>query len=201
MSNSHDEIKKLLKASQLMLKKNLVNEENEIKKQYGIINEQISDGKQVYEKPNVPKDVEDKIESDIEEDKPKKDKHQAYRISGGIMVIYGKEKSDLELTTDEKLAFQETMDEFTNEVSDLVDFGELSLYPNNVEWNGNIIDYNINYIFSIGEESGVYVEGTMLKLDDDFLEVLNKLKVYYEKFKSKWAKILASRKKTFKDEN
>ena len=41
---------------------------------------------------------------------------------------------------------------------------------------------------------------TMLKLDDEFLEVLNKLKAYYEKFKSKWAKILASRKKTKKTE-
>ena len=36
----------------------------------------------------------------------------------------------------------------------------------------------------------------MTKIDDDYLEFLNKLKQYYEKFKSKWAKVLASRKKT-----
>lgn len=201
MNNSHDEIKKLLKASQRMLNSNLVKEESEIKKQYGILLEQDSDGQKVYQKINVAQDVEDKIQDDTDEEKPKRDKHQGYRISGGIMVIYGKEKSDLELTTSEKQAFQETMDEFTNEVSDLVDFGELSLYPNNVEWNGNIIDYNVNFTFSVGEESGVYVDGTMLKLDDEFLNLVNKLKSYYEKFKSKWAKILASRKKTFKNED
>lgn len=201
MNNSHDEIKKLLKASQNMLRKNLVNEQNEIKKKYGILVEQENDGKKVYQKLNITKDVEDKIESDVEEDKPKKDKHQVYRISGGLMVIYGKDRSELDLTTDEKTAFQETMDEFTSEVSDLVDFGELSLYQNNVEWNGNIIDYNINFIFSIGEDSGVYIEGSMMKLDDEFLDMLNKLKTYYEKFKSKWAKIIASRKKTFRDED
>ena len=36
------------------------------------------------------------------------------------------------------------------------------------------------------------------KTDDDFLEMVNKLKTYYEKFKSKWASILADRKKTVK---
>jgi hypothetical protein len=36
----------------------------------------------------------------------------------------------------------------------------------------------------------------MTKIDDDYLEFLNKLKQYYEKFKSKWSKVIASRKKT-----
>ena len=34
--------------------------------------------------------------------------------------------------------------------------------------------------------------------DEEFLELLNKLKTYYAKFKVKWAKILSSRKKTEK---
>ena len=36
----------------------------------------------------------------------------------------------------------------------------------------------------------------MIKTDEEFLETINKLKKFYEKFKTKWAKILASRKKT-----
>jgi hypothetical protein len=40
----------------------------------------------------------------------------------------------------------------------------------------------------------------MIKTDDKFIEMIQKLKTYYEKFKSKWAKILASRKKTKKTE-
>ena len=35
--------------------------------------------------------------------------------------MHGKEKQDLELSTDDKLAFQKTMDEFVEEVSDLSD--------------------------------------------------------------------------------
>ena len=150
-------------------------------------------------KLNFAKSVEDEIEDDEQEmDPSKEDKKQAYRISGGILVLHGKEQTDLELTTDEKIAFQETMDEFTTDVSDMVDFNKLNVYSNNVEWSGKLIEYDIEFFFSIGEENGVYINGEMLKTDEKFLELLNKLKTYYEKFKVKWAKILSSRKKTEK---
>jgi hypothetical protein len=102
----------------------------------------------------------------------------------------------LDITSDEKLAFQETMDEFVEEVSDLADFNTLNVYPNNVEWSGKLIDEDINFIFTIGEDSGVYINGQMIKLDPDFMTTINKLQQYYQKFKSKWGRVLASRKKT-----
>jgi hypothetical protein len=98
------------------------------------------------------------------------------------------------------MAFQETMDEFVSEVSDLVDFNKLNVYSKNVEWSGKIIDFEIEFFYSIGEENGVYIQGDMIKTDEKFLDMVNKLKVYYDKFKSKWAKVLASRKKTSPNE-
>jgi hypothetical protein len=205
MSNSHDEIKKLLRASREMLSNsNVIEETKKIKNQYGILTEQgieLVGGENVTKKINVAKSVEDDIENDEEEKDPSsKDKKQAYRISGGILVLHGKDSSDLELTTDEKIAFQETMDEFVTEVSDLVDFNKLNVYTNNVEWSGKIIDFDIEFFYSIGEENGIYLNGEMIKTDEKFLELITKLKTYYEKFKSKWAKILASRKKTKPEE-
>jgi len=198
MNNSHDEIKKLLKASRTMLSNNTLNEQiSDIKNRYGIITEQGSDlaSDNISKPMNIAKSVEDKIEDETE---PERDKSQGYRISGGILVLHGKDNTDLELTTDEKIAFQETMDEFVNEVSDLVDFNKLNVYPNNVEWSGKIIDFDIEFFFSIGEEGGMYINGEMIKTDEKFVEMINKLKTYYDKFKSKWAKVLASRKKTQK---
>ena len=196
MSNSHDEIKRLVEASRKMLSNTTLNEDiNSIRKKHGIINEQdnlISNN--VTQKVNVTKNVEDKIEDSTDETPD--DKSQGYRVVGGIIVLHGKDNSDLELTTDEKIAFQETMNEFVEQVSDLVDFNKLNLYPNNVEWSGKIIDFDLDFFFTIGEENGVYINGEMLKADDEFLEMINKLKVYYEKFKSKWAKVLGSRKQT-----
>lgn len=185
MNNLHneryDEIKSLLRKSRVLLE-----QETQI---------------------NVAKDLEKRISqddeyetavSDIEngEEPSPKDKTQKYRISGGILALHGKDRSELDITTDEKIAFQETMDEFVEEVSDLVDFNTLNLYANNVEWSGKLIDEDLEFIFTIGEDSGIYINGQMIKVDEEFLNTINKLQQYYQKFKSKWGRVLASRKKT-----
>jgi hypothetical protein len=207
MNNSHDEIKKLLEASRKLLNNETINED--IRRQYGLLTEEEVDltGDNVTSKINVAKSVDDTIDYETadtdgdgydDEEESKDDKTQGYRISGGILVLHGKEQTDLELTTDEKIAFQETMDEFVAEVSDMVDFNKLNVYTNNVEWSGKLIEQDIEFFFSIGEENGIYIEGEMIKADDEFLGLITKLNTYYQKFKSKWAKILASRKKTEK---
>lgn len=201
MNNSYDEIKKLLSASNKMLKNNLKEDVSQIKKKYGIIIEQEYETandqeSEVIQRINPIKDTKEKIDSETEEPKTEEDKQQAYRISGGMITLHGKDQTDLELTTDEKVAFQDTMDEFIDEVSDLVDFETLNVYSKDVEWGGKIIDFDMEFYFTIGENNGIYINGTMMKVDENFLQTIGKLQAYYEKFKSKWAKVLASRKKT-----
>ena len=115
------------------------------------------------------------------------------------MAIHGKTKAETDITSDDKVSFQDTIDEFTEEVSDLVDFNQLNVYPNTVEWSGKIIDSDVEFIYTIGEDSGIYINGNMLKIDDATLEMINKLKTFYEKFKSKWSKVLAARKQAPED--
>ena len=185
MSNLHneryDEIKSLLKKSRVLLEQNT--------------------------QLNVASDVEKRLKDDTEyetaqkdiesgEEPVEKEKVQKYRISGGILALHGKDRSDTDITTDDKVAFQETMDEFVEEVSDLVDFNVLNVYPNSVEWSGKVIDEDLEFILTIGEDSGIYINGQMVKVDQDFLNTINKLQQFYQKFKSKWGKVLASRKKT-----
>lgn len=185
MSKYHDE-----KYDQI---KSLLNKSRLLKEQVSI------------KKDNIAKSIEDKIKSDtqdyetsdkVDDVESNDDMVQKYRISGGIIALHGKDKSDVEITSEEKLSFQETMDEFVEDVSDLVDFNELNVYTNNVEWSGKIIDEDIEFILTIGEESGIYVNGTAIKVDQEFLTMINKLQQFYEKFKSKWSKVLAVRKKT-----
>jgi hypothetical protein len=195
--NRHDEIKNLIEASKKLLNKNLISEDiNHIRKNHGLILEQGEEGPT----EDQPKEYEtaepEETDGNKEDDVVKTDKSKGYRISGGIIVIHGKDKSDLQLTTDDKKAFQETMDDFVTEVSEIVDFNKLNLYSNNVEWSGKITELDVEFFYSIGETNGIYINGTMTKIDDDYLEFLNKLKQYYEKFKSKWSKVIASRKKT-----
>lgn len=205
MSNSYDEIKKLLESSRAMKGGDTLLEVRETLKHRGLINEQPSSGGG-YEtatntmgspRPNLAADTEEELEMSAN---PKEDKQQAYRVSGGVLVMHGKSKGDLEITTEEKRAFQETMDEFVNEVSEMVDFYPMNIYPTSVEWSGKVIDQDLEFFYSIGENNGVYINGTMSRIDDEFLEFITKLKGFYQKFKTKWAKVLATRKKTQTDE-
>lgn len=191
--SQYDEIKNLLKKSSALFgdQKFLKEEKQSIKSKHGLILE--ADEENIITKTNVAQSVETEIENT---ENPKEDKQQSYRISGGIITLHGKDKTDLDLTTDEKVAFQETMDEFVEEVSDLVDFDRLNVYESNVDWSGKIIDFDLNFYFTIGENNGVYLNGEMIKVDENFTQLVSKVQVYYEKFKSRWAKILASRKKT-----
>jgi hypothetical protein len=194
--NQYDEIKKLISKSKLMLRpESELNEEfDEIRKKYTLLTEQGSESRL-----DLAGDIEDNIEDDFEDDEEDPDDiKQSYRISNGILTIHGKDKKDLEITTDDKTAFQETMSEFVDTVSDLSEFEPLNIYNNDVQWGGKIIDLDIEFFFSIGENNGIYINSTMTKIDENYLKVLEKLKVYYEKFKSKWANVLSSRRKTFK---
>jgi len=173
MINEYDELKSLLKKSRMLMEQ--------------------------PEAVNLAKSIENNIEDDeiAQSDEPvKRDKSKTYRISGGLLTLHGKEKRDLELTTEEKSAFQETMDEFVEDVSDLSDFGVLNMYQNEVQWSGKVIDFDIEFFFSIGENNGVYINGDMIKLDENLGELIGKLTGFYDKFKAKWAKVISGRKKT-----
>jgi hypothetical protein len=198
--DKHDEIKNLLKASRNLLSynnKTLREDTKNIKKRYGITEDEkfkeVNTGEEIIKRVNVPSSVETEIE--FETDK-KKDKQQSYRISGGVLTMHGKDQKDIQITSLEKQSFQETMDEFVAEVSDMVDFNSLNVYEDSVEWSGRLIEFDMDFMYRIGETNGIYVDSEMVKVDQDFDMMIDKLRKFYEKFKSKWAKIIAQRKRT-----
>ena len=192
IENSYDEMKSLLKKSKFLF-------------------EQYSDMGRVNTADSISNKIRSSVSSDAmvggdQEDENNQQgvrssktsaKQQKYKISGGIFVLHGDTRAEVDnITTDDKSSFQETMDEFVEEVSDLVDFDELHLYKNSVEWGGKLIDDNITFLYTIGENGGVYISADIVKIDEDFLSIITKLEQYYQKFKSKWSKMLAIRKKT-----
>lgn len=188
--NRYNEIKNLLEASKKMLGKNLINERNQILDKYytNIIKEDMKDGFETAD--------EDESTHNVDRETRKSEKSKTYRITGGLVSIYSDEIKNTELTTDDKKAFQESMDDFVAEVTELVDFNKLNIYEDNVEWSGKITEYDVDFFMSIGENNGVYINGNMMKLDEEFVELVSKLRTYFEKFKAKWSKVLAIRKKT-----
>jgi hypothetical protein len=197
MNNSYDEIRNLLKASRQMLAPNTLKEDlDRIRSKHGLLTEQESSGKDVYKKIDIGQSVEDTIEKDI---KNKKDKQQAYEVSGHKLVLHGKEQIELDLTEDEKKAFQDTITEFNAEVSNLVEFNPLNIYSDSVEWSGKVLGFDIEFIYRIPEQDPL-AESKIIKIDEYYLEMIKKIKQNYEKFKSRWGTILQNRKTTKKNE-
>ena len=130
-----------------------------------------------------------------------KEKTKEYDVSSGKIIVHGYTTPDITLTDEEKNSYQETMDDFVEQVSDLVDYNSLNIYKNNVEWSGVLVKFDTEFFYSVGEENGVYITGSMVKVDGEALEILNNLKDYYQIFSAKWAKVLADRKSTKKTEN
>jgi hypothetical protein len=187
--NRYDEIKNLVSLSKKALSKNLNEDYNHILGKHGLLTEDVMEKEVEYETS--------KTEDGEEEEKiVKSDKVRTFKISGGIISIHGKDKADLQLTYDEKTAFQETMDEFREEVSELVDFNKLNVYEDNVEWSGKIPEMELEFFFSVNENDGLYLKGDMIKINEDYIEMIEKLKSYYQKFKERWSRIIASRKTT-----
>jgi hypothetical protein len=198
MNERYDEIKNLVKKARML-------------------NEQLNAEK--LGQLDVASDIEDKIEDDesvmtstlgtggesqltaLTPQEAKEEFETKYRISGNILAIHGPTKSSTDITTDDKNAFQDSIEEFNNEVSDLVEFNQLNVYPNTVEWSGKLIDKDFEFLYTIGESSGIYIDGVLIKLDEETKATIDKLFDYYGKFKARWAKVLSIRKQVgYEDE-
>ena len=153
---------------------------------------------------NKSKNLFEQVEKDDNLDMQRdEEKIKEYEVSSGKIIVHGYTTTDITLTDEEKNTYQETMDDFIEQVSDLVDYNSLNIYDNNVEWSGVLVKYDTEFFYTVGERNGVYITGSMVKVDTEMLEMLNNLKDYYQIFSAKWAKVLADRKSTKKmeDEN
>lgn len=190
--NNYDEIKSLLNASRRIIGGNLQENQNkEILKKHRLITEQ--------EDINMGERKDDDVidtKKDSEEIGKPTEKQRGYKIQGNVLILHGTDETDLELTTDEKNAFIESIDQFRTEVAELVEFGKMNIYQENVEWDGKILELNLEFFYTINEPHGIYVNGEMVKLDQEYVEMVSKLQSNYEKFKTKWSKIVASRQKS-----
>lgn len=150
------------------------------------LNEQVDD---------IELDVD--MDTDIvvsDEETSKEEKTKEYAVGGSTIIVHGLTDKDLNITSDEEDAFTETMEGFIDSVEDLADFNELNVYKNNIEWSGKLVRFDLEFFYSIGESNGIYINGTMVKIDEDLYGMLEKLKTYYKTFSTKWSQILSERK-------
>jgi len=82
---------------------------------------------------------------------------------------------------------REEENKFKDIVSKLVKFNPIKVHKENVEWSGHLIREKIDWTFSLDDTVGCYVYTTeLIQLRDEVLEVLQKLRGYYDVWADDW---------------
>ena len=83
---------------------------------------------------------------------------------------------------------KEEENKFKDIVSKLVKFDPIKVHPENVEWSGHLIREKIDWTFSLDDTVGCYIHTTeLIQLRDETLEVLKKLRGYYDVWADEWS--------------
>lgn len=103
-----------------------------------------------------------------------------------MTVINSEESSDVQTIEPDEQREEET--NFKNTVSKLVKFDPIKVHRENVEWSGHLIREKINWYYSLDENIGCYIDTTeLIQLSDGTLEVLKKLRAYYDIWSDNWS--------------
>lgn len=170
--NSYDEIKGML---------NTMRSFNKVPS-YGNLKEEIQ--------PQQP------VPADNNTQQPAGEEKKDFTIVNNVEVRFNStDQQDLQLKDDEKTKISGLIDAFRNEVSELTEFGKLNVYPDSVKLEGRVGNLNLDFMLSAGDDNGVYLSNTsLLKLSNEIMDMLNKLKKFEMKFTDEMNNLILSRR-------
>jgi hypothetical protein len=122
------------------------------------------------------------------------DEHsEQYNVDAEQLVLSSASGQPIELTDDVRNSFTTTIDEFKQQVSDLVDFNSLQVRDNEVQWSGRLTKFDLEFFYVLGANNGVYLRGDKIKVDEELTTLLGQLTQYFNSFSQKWSSVLTSR--------
>jgi len=157
--------------------KGMLNTIRRLNSNYGMIKEQadlVSQPQQTTQQAAPPPVDDNDGESNDE---------NIFVINNVDVEIHSEDTMDLNLDDTEKGQISQLIDDFRAEVSELAEFDKLDIYPNSAKLNGHIPDMGIGFTLSAGDDNGLFLSNTsMLKIDVNYVDIVNKLKEFELKF-------------------
>ena len=118
-------------------------------------------------------------------------------INNVEVKINSEDPEDLQLSDEEKGKISQLIDDFRTEVSETAEFSKLDIYSDSAKLTGNIIGMNLNFSFSTGDDTGLYISNpSLLKIDNDSLTMITKLKTFETKYANTINDLLMNRSTT-----
>lgn len=111
--------------------------------------------------------------------------------------IHSEDPEDLALQDVEKQKISQLIDDFRKEVSEIAEFDKLHVYSDSASLDGKIGGIDLAFSLTTGEDTGLYISNpSMLKIDENSLSVINKLRAFEPKFVNTINDLLVNRRTT-----
>lgn len=108
--------------------------------------------------------------------------------------VHSDDDADLKITDDEKNSLNQLIENFKSQVYELASFDEgFNVYTNSVRLDGKIFD-DMSFVFIAGEDSGLYINCNMLKIDDENARVMEKLNKFEHTFQDVANNLITARR-------
>lgn len=108
--------------------------------------------------------------------------------------LLSSDEADLELSDEQKTSISNLIDNFKQQISQIVDFEPgFTISQNQIRLDGSLSDNDINFVLIAGNEAGVYINADMLKLESQVGNMLEKLAKFEETFKATFEPLIQSR--------
>lgn len=102
---------------------------------------------------------------------------------------------DLELTEEQKNTISGLIDSFREQVSQIADLKPgFTFNETQIRLDGSITDLDINFVFIVGDEGGLYLNADMLLIDNDVITTITKLSKFELTFRDTIEPLLRERK-------
>lgn len=168
----YDQTKKML---------NTLRNLNESKSSYRTLSEQVS-----------PQTTQEPMGS--ENNEPKQQESGFVVINDVEVKMLSSDEADMELSDEQKETISGLIDNFKQQVSQIVEFQPgMTINPNQIRLDGKLTDEDINFVFIAGEDSGTFINAEMLKLESNVGLMLEKLVKFEETYKTALESIIQSR--------
>ncbi len=143
-------------------------------------------------KRNIIKEEENALQ-DVE---ATQDQKTEYIVVNNVEVkLNSSDQADLEISEEEKSGLSQLIDNFRTQVTEIAEFEEgFNIYPQSIRLDGSIPDMDISFVYIAGDERGVYINANMLELNQESVEMINKLDKFQHTYEDVVNQMIVTRK-------
>jgi hypothetical protein len=151
------------------------------------LNESKNTNKNVL-KEDIDSDVNPSLESS-------KEQYDDVDVINDVEVkVLSTDKEDIKLKDEERNTISQLIDNFRQQVSQLADLNPgLTITENQIRLDGTLTETEISFVFIIGEDNGLYFNGDMLNIEQETLDMFDKLLKFKPTFISEMEPLLRTR--------